>query len=227
MKIYFSFFICAFFMVQQVMAQNDYKLGILSQLNSDVSLQKNYKLNAKLETRQIFYQGQTNEKMLFGYDYERSDLELVLSKKINSLNAVGLGYLIRLKDGEATHRMIQQYSIIQNINKVRLGHRFRTDQTFSAHSAPRFRIRYRISTDKSLQGQSIDPKEFYLKFSSEILGTLQKKTFDTEIRALTSLGYYINDSNKVEAGIDYRMEEVTQKTSTHLGWLNIGWYYSF
>lgn len=209
-------------------AQNEYKLGLLTQINTDISFEKKWKLNAKLENRQIFYEGVTGTPMNLKYEYERSDIELVLTKKLNSIHTVGIGYLGRLKEnGDVIHRFIQQYVLVQKAGNLRLAHRFRTDQTFGKNEDFRFRLRYRISTDKALEGQTIDEKEFYLKFSNEYLGSLKKHDVNLEVRGLASLGYNINDSNKIEAGLDYRMEDMLSEVKTHLGWLNISWYYSF
>lgn len=209
-------------------AQNEYKLGVISQLNADISFKKQWKLNTKLESRYILSEGLVISPSDFNNHYERSDLELILTKKLNSIHTLGAGYLGRLKqNGDFIHRFIQQYAFIQKSGNTRIAHRFRTDQTFGKEEDFRFRLRYRISTDKALEGQTIDKKEFYLKFSNEYLGSYQNRDINLEIRVLGALGYNFDDSNKIEAGLDYRMEDMLSKTKTHLGWLNIGWYHSF
>ncbi|ADY52526.1 Protein of unknown function DUF2490 [Pseudopedobacter saltans DSM 12145] len=208
--------------------QNEYKLGIISLLNTDVSFKNQWKLNTKLESRYILSEGEVKTPINFNNRYERSDLEFILTKKLNSIHTLGAGYLGRLKEnGDLIHRFIQQYAFIQKSGSMRIAHRFRTDETFGKSEDFRFRLRYRISTDKALEGQTIDEKEFYLKFSNEYLGSYQNSDINLEIRALAALGYNFNDSSKVEAGLDYRMEDMLNETKTHLGWLNIGWYYSF
>src|SRR5690606_24441681 len=101
------------------------------------------------------------------------------------------------------------------------------DQTFEKDEDVQFRLRYRISFEKPLNGQEIDPKEFYLKFNNEYFGILKSSKGNLEIRALASLGYNISDKNKIETGIDYRAEDLIDSKTTHKVFLNIGWYHSF
>src|SRR3546814_11063084 len=78
---------------------------------------------------------------------------------------------LRLQDKSYIHRFIQQLSIAQNALGLRIGHRFRTDQTFEKESATRYRLRYRLSAEKALNGQNVDPGELYLVANNEYLQT--------------------------------------------------------
>jgi len=179
-----------------------------------------------LEARQVFFQnpfpGDGNEM-----EYERTELEIVATKSLDAVKAIGGGYLIRLAEGKFKHRLIQQYSMTQKLPASRLSHRFRLDQTFEQNESTSYRIRYRISFEKPLNGLEIDPDEFYLKLNNEYLGSLQNTVGNLEIRALASIGYNLSDKNQIETGIDYRAENLVNATSTHKVFLNIGWYHSF
>lgn len=205
-------------------AQN--QVGVLPQINTDFSLGNDWKINAKIEGRQLFFQNpfpQGESEMKF----ERLDLELVANKTLNPSMAIGGGYLLRRTDGVFIHRIIQQFTIKQKLYSSRLTHRIRTDQTIEENEALQLRLRYRISWEKPLSGLKVDPKEFYLKFNNEYLGMLQDKKGDLEIRGLANLGYNISDANKIESGIDYRVENLIQKTPVHKVFLNIAFYHSF
>lgn len=204
-------------------AQNQF--GILPVLNTTIKLQNDWKINAKLEGRQLLKQhpfpDNKNDRI-----FERADLEVVTNKALNSSNDVGLGYLIRRQGGAFLHRFIQQYAYTQKLHGSRLSHRFRTDQTFEKDEAVQFRLRYRASWEKPLAGLQVDPKEFYLKLNNEYFCILKESKGDLEIRGLASLGYTIGEDNRLETGADYRMEQVTTKLR-HKLFLNISYYHNF
>lgn len=205
-------------------AQNE--IGLIPQINSDFKIGERWKVNSKLEGRQIFFKnpypaGQIEK------EFDRLDVELIATKSIDPLHAFGGGYLIRRADNSFTHRFIQQFAITRKLLASRLSHRFRTDQTFEKNESVQWRLRYRISWEKPLNGFEIDPGEFYLKLNNEYLGILQDSKGDLEIRGLASVGYDISDKNKVETGIDYRVENLINSDPTHRLFLSIGLYHSF
>lgn len=205
-------------------AQNE--IGLIPQINSDFKIGELWKVNSKLEGRQIFFKNPypdgLNER-----EFQRLDVELVATKSIDPLHALGGGYLIRRADNSFTHRFIQQYAITRRLLTSRISHRFRTDQTFERDESIQLRLRYRISWEKPLNGLELDPGEFYLKLNNEYLGILQDGKGDLEIRGLASLGYDISDKNHVETGVDYRVENLTGSGATHKLFLSIGLYHSF
>jgi len=204
-------------------AQNQF--GIIPVINTSIKLQNDWKINSKLEGRQLLKQHpfprDESERI-----FERLDLEVLANKALNSSNDVGLGYLIRQEEGEFIHRFIQQYAYTQKLYSSRLSHRFRTDQTFQKNEAVEFRLRYRASWEKPLSGLQVDPKEFYLKLNNEYLGILQDAKENLEIRGLAAVGYTIGEDNRIETGADYRMEEVFTQLQ-HKLFLSIGFYHNF
>lgn len=219
--------LCLVFPCVDAWAQNGYKGGIMFQLKPDFSFGKDWKLNTKLESRQLLFEGLNKDPFHTTFQYERSDLEMVLSKKTSPTGAVGGGYLIRLDEGKFTHRFIQQYSISQSAWGMRLGHRFRTDETFERDESTRYRLRYRISMEKPLNGQEIDPGELYLNINNEYFQTLQDRAYSLEIRAMAALGFNFSDQSKLETGLEYRIEDLFLNSNTQLLWLNVAWYVSF
>jgi hypothetical protein len=204
-------------------AQN--QVGLLPQINATFPLEKDWKINAKLEGRQIFFESESegrNEQK-----FERADLELVATKTFSPAVTVGGGYMLRWSDAEFIHRIIQQITITQKLYSSRLSHRIRTDQTIEKDEAVQLRVRYRLSWEKPLNGLKVDPKEFYVKFNNEYLGILKDGKGDLEIRGLANLGYNISDDNKFESGVDYRIEHLIQKSGVHKVFLNIAFFHSF
>ena len=108
-----------------------------------------------------------------------------------------------------------------------MSHRIRSDETLEKNEVIELRLRYRLSWEKPLSGLKVDAKEFYLKINNEYLGILQDGQGDLEIRGLATLGYNISDSKRVEAGIDYRIENLIQRTPLNRVFLTIAYFHNF
>ena len=122
------------------------------------------------------------------------------------------------------HRTIQQYTIVQRMSGFRLAHRFAADQIFSPSKKPEFRLRYRLTTELPLNGQSADAREFYLKVNNELLNSLQSNEYDMEFRLVPLLGYTITNNHKLEIGPDYRLNRFLQNEAQNRLWLSINWF---
>lgn len=206
--------------------QASYRAGTLPQINVNFKVFKDMKLNTKLESRQIFSEKESDIPVSKKFRYERTDLALVLTTKLSADNTLGGGYLIRLEDGKLIHRLIQQFNNVRNFESISVAHRIVTDETFDAGNPTDFRIRYRIGIEKPLNGQQIDPKEFYAKINNEYLGIFSRSRADLEIRALLALGYNATDNNKIELGAEYRVNEFNESVRAQQFWLTVGWFFS-
>jgi hypothetical protein len=209
-----------------VLGQANFRTGTLPQINVNVKIANNWKLNTKLEARQIFFQKRPESATIRRLQYERTDLSMVLTRKISADNSLGAGYLIRREGADFTHRFIQQFSNVKSLEVISVAHRIVTDETFSLQEAPEFRARYRLGLEMPLEGRQIDPREFYGKVNNEYLGLWSDGEGDLEIRGLLALGYNATDDNKVELGVEYRVNEFNNTAKAQQFWLTIGWFVS-
>ncbi|RZK45068.1 MAG: DUF2490 domain-containing protein [Pedobacter sp.] len=210
-----------------LVSQQDYRAGTLTQINVNTKLPNNYKLNTKLEARQIFSEKERSGNKSSRLRYERTDLHFVLTKKISADNSLGGGYLVRLEDGDLTHRFIQQFNNVHTLDVLNVAHRIVLDETITKSEPLQVRLRYRLGLERALNGQSVDPREFYLKINNEYLGIWTRENTDLEIRAAAMIGYNATDNNKIELGPEYRINEFYTGTKSQQFWLSIGWYVSF
>ena len=220
------FYLLLIFLPVKVFCQKNYIAGTLPQINVNFGVAKNFKLNTKLESRQIFSERNVEELHSNKVRYERTDLALVLTRKLSVNNTIGGGYLIRLEDHELAHRFIQQFTYVRNLEMITIAHRIVTDETFRKSEPASYRLRYRLGIEKALNGRQIDPKEMYLKFNNEYLGIFSNSDPDLEIRGLLALGYNASDSNKVELGLEYRVNELNAPVRANQFWLTIAWFLS-
>jgi hypothetical protein len=206
------------------LAQSTYQVGGLPSINLNYKLNNGWSLNFKTESRQLLQKGTFNGDSNKSYEYVLTDYSLIAAKKIGLNSRISGGYLLRFREGEATHRFIQQYTITQKLPHLRLSHRVVTDQTFSPAEATEYRLRYRLATEIPLNGQSADPKEFYLKIGNEYLNTVQDADFDIEIRLVSLLGYAMTEDHKIEVGLDYRVNSFLNHSARHSFWASLNWF---
>ncbi|MBQ4822735.1 DUF2490 domain-containing protein [Aquimarina sp. MMG016] len=220
----YAFLYLLLFISEFLGAQSSFTNGLLPKVVLSNQLSDHTKLINSIESRQLLWDDMLDNK--FSYDYVLTDLTTIVSHKIGASQSINLGYLFRIEGDEIVHRSIQQFTIVKNLDALRLGHRFVTDQTFSNRKSPSFRLRYRVTLEKPLNGDRVDPNEFYLKFNNEYLGSYQSNKADLEIRIIPFIGYELNAKNKLELGLDYRLSEFFDSASQNRLWLSMNWYYS-
>lgn len=220
------FLVILFLLNVRLMAQSEYEVGALPSININGDLSKGWGFNLRWESRQLFAQGEFGGESQKGLEYILSDVSAIISRKVGLNNNIAGGYIIRNTGSEVFHRLTQRFVIVSGYTRFRIAHRLSTDQTFSESENTEYRIRYRISTEIPLNGQSVDPKELYFKFNNEYLQSWQGNESDFEIRLVPSFGYQFNDDNKLEFGLDYRLDSfINNSSSSHTFWLSVGWFF--
>lgn len=200
--------------------------GFFPEASLSYKISENYSVTHKVESQHGLYDDQKWDDK-FEYNHSLTDLQSFIGKRLSPFVKVDIGYQYRIEEGENTHRPIQQVSILQRSSMFRIGHRIRTDQTFFKNEKFLFRARYRLKSQIPLNGVSLDPGENYLAFSNEIIYMTQDGDDDIENRLAGALGFYIDDKNKFEIGLDYRTDDylVDNRFRNRL-WFKVGYYKS-
>jgi hypothetical protein len=223
MRYFITIFLLVFFIGKNE-AQDTYLLGTLPSINLNKGISSNWSLNLKAESRLRFLQGEFSGNARSDLNIQLADFALAVSRKTGLNNALAGGYLIRLRGEQTFHRFIQQFTMVKRYETFRMAHRFSSDQTFNGDNPWELRLRYRITAEIPLNGQSVDPGEFYLKLNNEYLNSWQEGDPDLEIRLVPLAGFVFNDSNKLEFGLDYRLSSFIDGNSRNNFWFNIGWF---
>lgn len=181
----------------------------------------------KMQSQLGLYDNQNPEPDRWTYDFRRFDLQGFIAYRMNPFWSLSGGYQARF-DGENPQRSIQQLAFIQKFTRLRLGHRLRTDQTYLKNEPVAWRVRYRLSTEIALQGESVDDGEFYLIFSEELISNHQyERPWDLENRVTSSLGYYVGSKAKMEAGFDLRTGRIIVSGIRNRIWMRWGCFLNF
>jgi len=182
----------------------------------------------KVESSHIQFDDSQGETMQWKYIHYRTDLQGFIGIKFNPFWKASIGYQYRIEgDGPDSHRAIQQVGFIQNSPRIRFSHRLRLDQTFSTGDEDHeYRIRYRFASEIPLDGQTLNPGEFYLLLSNEIIFGTQSGESEIENRLVGSLGYYFDKKAKLEGGLDWRTDKFIAEGFRNRLWFKVGCYLS-
>jgi len=216
--------IASIFFIDKLSAQSLYSVGSLPVVNINTAVGKKWDLNMRMESRQIYKTEIFGEASVNDFRYELNDYAAILTYRSSPVTRVGAGYLIRIRNNEVFHRAIQQFTIVDQLGIIRLAHRISTDQTFSSNRPAEYRLRYRISLEIPLNGQTIDNRELYIRFNNEYLGSVEENAFDLEVRVVPLLGINLTSNNKLETGLDYRTRSFIGDTAIHNFWFTVNWF---
>ncbi len=169
---------------------------------------KSWKFNSSIVQRTSTFsspEGNTNE---FSY----LEINQMVSRKLNPWISTALGYKFRSNDpvdelSSFEHRITEQLGWVHLERRARLVSRLRVEQRIADDSFAQ-RQRYRISIDMPLSGEKLDPKEFYLVFSNEILYQIEwsdRNSWSDRIGG--TLGYLLSQSLRLEVNFIHRIED--------------------
>lgn len=202
-----------------IFGQSNTKAGWLPKVNVSSKISSKIKWVHSIETKELIYDNDVT------FQHNAIDVSSVFSVKTNLNNSLNLGYVVRLKQQKLIHKFIQQFNIIHSYNALKIGHRFGFEQYYTNNKKPNYKVRYRTALLRALNGDRIDIKEYYFKFNNELLWNFNKK--DLEIRVTPYLGYQLTQKNKIELGIDYRLNKFINNNNTENNFLiRTTWYIS-
>lgn len=198
--------IALFFMPSILHAQKFIESSALSpDIAMNFKLGDGYFVNTKVEAFHSIFERDLNSSSSWVSNFDGTDFQFFLTKRLNPFYRVSLGYQFGFEpNNPGSHRLIQQVSYIVRPGNLTIGHRLRSDQTFYKEEALKIRLRYRFSLELPLQGQALDPGEFFLLASEEVLFAYQDFAFGFENRLVFNTGFMINPSQKLQFGFDLR-----------------------
>ena len=143
---------------------------------------------------------------------------------------LSLGYMYRTVDpfeqeSGWEHRITQQFAFITNFGGYRLGNKFRIEQRIRS-SDYLTRIRYAISNDFPLQGESLDPKEFYLIAGNELVYAFNKSGDELENRFSLGIGRLLTKGQKVQFKVASRYSDLISSNRDHIIQFESVYYFS-
>jgi DNA-binding XRE family transcriptional regulator len=122
-------------------------------------------------------------------------------------------------------RLYQQIGYVQQtLSRVKIVHRVRFDQTFSA-KATEFRYRYSVGAELPRSGFRTDPGEHYFAVLAEYLVKFQDSKYTPELRLAFQFGCLFRNTNKGEVLLEIRIDELGSRSES-LFLLGLSYYLS-
>ncbi|WP_375580481.1 DUF2490 domain-containing protein [Marivirga tractuosa] len=143
---------------------------------------------------------------------------------------LSLGYMYRTYDPFESesgweHRITQQFAFITNFGGYRLGNKFRIEQRIRS-SDYLTRLRYAISNDFPLQGENLDPKEFYLIAGNELVYAFNQLGDELENRFSLGIGRLIKKGQKLQFSVVSRNSDLISANRDHIIQFESVYYFS-
>ncbi len=187
----------AFFVVFQTYGQTP-GLGTWNVLNGKFTFNKTWStfFEAQVRSQKFYYDFSYHEyKGGIGYNF-RKQLSVVLAMG----QYVTYSPTANFKSVQTSEfRTWQQFTLINDIDRVKLEHRYRIEQRFFS-SGFRNRFRYRISAILPLNKREVEENTLYLNSSNEIFLTDIKPHFERN-RFFIGAGYEFSDLFTLQTGL--------------------------
>jgi hypothetical protein len=184
-------------------SQTSHRVGALVGSAAGIQLKNGIRANFGIETRHLFKGFSQTD---WEYDYVRTDITASVSYVASTTGIFSGGYMLIHEPGYDRHRLMQQFTLIDQWMNLRWAHRMMLDQTFGEGWFPRFRLRYRMATEIPLNGQAVDAGEFYIRVNNELVNDFNNNEFDLEVRLVPMVGFAMLTNAKIEWGMDYRTD---------------------
>lgn len=154
------------------------------------------------------------------YQRQQFDIYHFSTFKLDYYHKLSFGVYYRnrgwFETGSDETRLTQQYSYTKQALGVRYGHRFRAEQRI-LDTKTISRQHYRFAVDFPLNGEKLDIGETYLASAVEGLLSLSKPDKpETDVRITTQIGWQINESLKLQTGLEHRLEAFNLKAKNYL-----------
>ena len=203
-------FVCSCF--QFLKAQENFTGLLQPKVALNYKVVENYNHNFSIAQRIFFFQNEA-------FDISTRQIDLIhfsnLTIGFNQSIAFGIQYRFR-ENFESTRqnelRFTQQYNITHKARHWRYGHRFRAQQRITQEVTVH-RFRYRLAIDIPLKGEQLDIGEPYFVTNTEALLSIAKSRLPQyDQRFTANVGWLIAKKTKLEAGLQYRIEDYTHET---------------
>ena len=168
-----------------------------------------YQHNFSITNRSFVYQNET-------WEFAARQLDLVHFSTWKFLDNQSLGFGLQYRfrklfetDNGNELRLSQQYNITIRPRATRYGHRLRAEQRILKKETIH-RFRYRFAVDRPISGEKLDVGEAYFVGTSETLLSLAAETAPQyDLRLGLNLGWLLSNTGKIQAGLEYRIEDFT------------------
>ncbi|WP_296619465.1 DUF2490 domain-containing protein [Marivirga sp.] len=223
-----SLILCFFFIQFVGQAQKSPSIRWEPGISLTKKIDSRWSYNISLTGRQRFTNYGEGEK---NFKTDRWEIRSFGTYTLFGGKKLSLGYMYRTVDpfepqSGWEHRITQQFAFITNFGGYRLGNKFRIEQRFRSFDYLT-RLRYAISNDFPLQGENLDPKEFYLIAGNELVYAFNRVGDELENRFSLGIGRLIKSGQKIQFSMVNRNSDLISNERDHNIQFESVYYFSF
>jgi hypothetical protein len=192
-------------------------------------LGKRWNANGKVAVQQTFNEpAGEDEEARSRYQINYTMVQLFGTYNLRPGTQLTGGYAFRFNDlldpePGREHRIMEQLTFLTYPGGTRLAHRFRAEQRFIDQQYTN-RWRYRVAYETPLQGDRLDPGEQYLITSNEVLFSFNAHERSGANRLYLGVGWYFSKERKLEAGVQYRLNDIGTGKLENAIWFTTAYY---
>lgn len=144
---------------------------------------------------------------------------------------LSLGYMYRSVDPfeEETgyeHRITQQFAFLTELKGLRLANKVRVEERIRS-SSYLTRLRYSISSDFPLNGESLDEGEFYFIAGNEVIYEFNSREDELENRFSLGLGKLLQKGQKLQVAVESQYSDLISDATNHILQIKTVYYFSW
>lgn len=174
-------------------------------------------LNTQILARETFNQFGSED---ISATTDRMESKTFITYSLFNQRKVSLGYMYRSLDpfrkGRGyEHRISQQFAFLSKIISYRIAHRIIAEERIFKNDFI-FRLRYRFSYDQPLEGEILDPGEWYLVFSNELLFSFESGDQALQNRLSAGIGKLFKKNQKLQFSLTSRNSDLINSEESHI-----------
>jgi len=161
---------------------------------------------------------------------DRMEIKPFLTYALFNQRKLSLGYMFRSIDPfedyrGVEHRITQQFAFLSNIRNYRIAHRIKIEERIFKEDFI-LRLRYRFSYDQPLQGESLDPGEWYALLSNEFVLSFSNGEEDWQNRLAFGFGKFFKSKEKLQFSLTHRYSDLLTTTTNQILQFKSVYYFS-
>lgn len=221
-------FCCFFFFLSPLQAQNRPSIRWEPGLSFTKKIDDRWSYNFSLSGRQRFTDYGSGEE---NFRTDRWEVKAFGTYTLFGKRKLSLGYMYRTVDPfeEETgfeHRITQQFAFISQIKGLRLANKFRIEERIRS-SSYLTRLRYSISSDFPLNGESLDEGEFYFIAGNELVYDFNSTGDELENRLSIGAGKLLRKGQKIQLAVESRYSDLISAATDHILQIKTVYYFSW
>lgn len=212
----------------QLKGQNTPSVRWEPRLSLSHKINNRWSYNAAIRFRQRFNDYKESEA---SFKMDRWDIIGFGTYSFFGSRKLSLGYMYRrsnpLEEEKGfEHRFTQQFAFLTDLNGYSLVNKFQIEERI-LNANYLTRLRYAISTDFPLQGESLDAGEYYLIAGNELLYAFNSKGDELENRFLVGAGKLLRNGQKFELSLVSRNSDLISSARDHILQIESVYYFSW